>query len=106
MGDDAGDGVLAVGSLGGEAVVGLAEDAAVGGVVGAAFSAGDDVLVLEPGAAVAAGAVGRLPGAAEAVSFGYGTAGFVRDVAAGDRRHGSGGRFAREREREGRRHRR
>ena len=48
-GDDAGDGVLAVGSLGGEAVVGLAEDAAVGGVVGAAFSAGDDVIVLEPG---------------------------------------------------------
>jgi len=93
--DEAGDGGAAVGLLGGEAVVGAAEDAAVGGVVGAAFSARDDVIVFEPGAAVAAGAVGALPGALQAVSLEHGAAGCAGDVSAGLRRRGDGGCAAR-----------
>ena len=53
--------------------MGLAEDAAVGGVVGAAFSAGDDVIVLEPGAALAAHTIRATPGATQAIAFDDGT---------------------------------
>ena len=79
--EDAGDGGLAVGLFGGEAVVGSAEVADVGGFVGAAEAAGGDVVVFEPGLAVAACAIGGAPGAAGAVAGEDGASDVVGDVA-------------------------
>ena len=84
-GDDTRDEGLAVDLLGGEAIVRTAEDATVLGIVAAAHTAGDDMVVLQPGAALAADAVGAAPRAAEAVAFEHGAAGRAGDVARGSR---------------------
>lgn len=60
--------------LGGEVIVSAAADAEVGWLITAAEAARFDVVVLEPGAALAAHAVRADPGAAKAVSFEHGTA--------------------------------
>lgn len=67
--DDAIDLGLAVGLFGSQAVVRAATHADVLGVVAAALAARIDVVVLEPGSTFTTGAVGGLPGAAQAVSL-------------------------------------
>ena len=80
-GDDLGDGSTPVRLLGGEEIVGVTADLDVRGVVAAALAAGIDVVVLEPGAAFAAGAIGAVPGAAQAVALDDGAPDTVRQAA-------------------------
>ena len=79
--DDALDGVLAIGQLGGEPIVRSAEQSNVESVVGATFPARCDVVVLEPCPVLATCSVGALPGAPSAIAIENGTADVARDVA-------------------------
>ena len=80
-GDDTCDGSAPVGLLGGEEIVRATTEPEVRGVVAAALAAGIDVVVLEPGAAFAAGAIGAVPGAAQAIALDDGAPDTVREVA-------------------------
>lgn len=80
--DDARHGGLPVGELGGELVVSSAADAEVCWVIRAAEATWDDVVVLQPGSALATSAVWALPGAAQSVAFEHGAAHGVREVTA------------------------
>lgn len=78
--DDARDGSLAVNLLGSEPVVRAAPDSQVGGMVVAAEASRHDVVVLEPGTALAAGTVGANPGTAKAIALEHRTTSGTRQM--------------------------